>query len=130
MSLTAIAPPLLAHARADQIATLYRSWHRTTGAMVLGALILCGVLWDQERGWTMGLWLAAILANQAWRGLLARAYWRAQPAVAEARRWGAYWTVGATLAGALWGVAALAMFPASAPYQALFIVCQCSVILG
>jgi signal transduction histidine kinase len=130
MTLAAIAPPLLAHARADQIATLYRSFHRTTGAMVLGALILCGVLWDQERGSMMGSWLAAILANQAWRGLLARAYWRAQPTIADARRWGTYWAIGSTLAGALWGAAAIAMFPVSAPYQALFIVCQFSVILG
>ncbi|HVN34006.1 MAG TPA: HAMP domain-containing sensor histidine kinase, partial [Casimicrobiaceae bacterium] len=130
MPIAAIAPELLAHARADQIASLYRSFHRTTLSMVLGALILCGVLWDQEMGWTMGLWCAAILANQAWRGLLARAYRRAQPAVAEAPRWGAYWALGSTIAGGLWGTAAVAMFPASAPYQALFIVCQFSVILG
>jgi signal transduction histidine kinase len=38
--------------------------------------------------------------------------------------------VGSTIAGALWGAAAIAMFPDSAPYQALFIVCQFSVILG
>ena len=130
MSIAAIAPPLLAHARADQIASLYRSWHRTTISMVLGALILCGVLWDQEVGLTMIVWLAAILVNQAWRGLLARAYQRAQPQVDDAWRWGGYWAVGSTIAGALWGAAALAMFPASAPYQALFIVCQFSVILG
>src|SRR5215470_7804674 len=130
MSIAAIAPPLLAHARADQIDSLYRSFHRTTLSMVLGSLILCGVLWDQEAGWTMGMWLAAILANQAWRAVLARAYRRAQPGVADAARWGAYWTIGATIAGALWGAAAVAMFPVSAPYQALFIVCQFSVILG
>ncbi|HET7032481.1 MAG TPA: HAMP domain-containing sensor histidine kinase, partial [Casimicrobiaceae bacterium] len=130
MPTAAIAPPLLAHARADQVASLYRSWHRTTVSMTLGALILCGVLWDQEAGWTMGVWFAAILANQAWRGLLARAYRSAHPAVAEANRWGAYWAVGSTIAGALWGAAAVAMFPASAPYQALFIVCQFSVVLG
>jgi signal transduction histidine kinase/FixJ family two-component response regulator len=130
MSIASIAPPLLAHARADQVASLYRSWHRTTVSMALGALILCGVLWDQEASSTMGAWLAAILANQAWRGVLARAYRRAEPPVAEAKRWGAYWAVGSTVAGALWGAAAIAMFPASAPYQALFIVCQFSVILG
>ncbi len=122
--------PLLAHARADQVATLYRSWHRTTVSMVLGALILCGVLWQQEASWVMAAWLAAILVNQAWRGLLARAYRRAVPSVADAARWGAYWAIGSTLAGALWGAAAIAMFPASPSYQALFIVCQFGVILG
>ena len=98
--------------------------------MVLGALILCGVLWQQEASWVMAAWLAAILVNQAWRGLLARAYRRAEPRVADAARWGAYWAIGSTLAGALWGAAAIAMFPASPSYQALFIVCQFGVILG
>ena len=98
--------------------------------MVLGALILCGVLWQQQASWVMAAWLAAILVNQAWRGLLARAYRRAEPRVADAARWGAYWAVGSTLAGALWGAAAVAMFPASPSYQALFIVCQFGVILG
>ena len=98
--------------------------------MSLGALILCTVMWEQESGRTMVIWYAAILANQAWRGVLARAYRRAQPEVHDAWRWGAYWAVGSTLAGGLWGAAALAMFPASAPYQALFIVCQFIVILG
>jgi signal transduction histidine kinase/ActR/RegA family two-component response regulator len=130
MPYTACVPPVLALARADQVATLYRSWHRTTVSMVLGAFILCGVLWDQEAGSTMAAWLAAILANQAWRGVLARAYRIARPAVGDASRWGAYWAIGSTLAGALWGAAAVVMFPASPEYQALFIVCQFSVILG
>ena len=98
--------------------------------MVLGALILCGVLWQQEAPWVMAAWLAAILVNQGWRGVLARAYRRAEPRIADAARWGAYWAVGSTLAGALWGAAAVAMFPASPSYQALFIVCQFGVILG
>ena len=128
--LRALAPALLVHARADQIATLYRSWHRTTASMVLGALILCGVLWEQETAWAMAVWFAAILGNQAWRGVLARAYRRARPAAGDAPRWGAYWAAGSTLAGALWGAAAIWMFPSSPAYQALFIVCQFSVILG
>jgi hypothetical protein len=130
MTAAAIAPPLLERARADQVATLYGSWHRTTGSMVLGALILCLVLWDQESPRVMGAWFAAILANQAWRGWLARAYRRAAPATAAAVRWGNRWAAGSTIAGGLWGLAAMAMFPASPPHQALLIVCVFSVILG
>ena len=129
-SLAAIAPPQIARAHADQVATLYRSWHRTTASMTLGAAILCTVLWDREDPTVMALWFAAILANQAWRWLLVRAYWRAAPAVAEAPRWGRYWAAGSALAGALWGAAAVVMFPASPPHQALLIVCIFSVILG
>ena len=103
----AIAPVLLARARADQVSTLYASWHRTTASMTLGAAILCTVLWDHEAAATMALWFAAILANQAWRGLLARAWRRARPPIAEVERWGAYWSVGSAIAGALWGLAAM-----------------------
>ena len=98
--------------------------------MLLGAAILCGVMWQQEAPWVMAAWVVAILANQAWRGVLVRAYRRAAPPIGDAARWGAYWVVGATFAGALWGFAAIAMFPASPAYQALFIVCQFGVILG
>src|SRR6266496_1587808 len=126
----AIAPPLLERARADQVATLYSSWHRTTASMTLGAFLLCVVLWDQESAAVIGVWFAAILANQAWRGMLARAYRRATPPMRDACRWGNRWALGSTIAGALWGVAAIAMFPASPPYQALLIVCVFSVILG
>ena len=98
--------------------------------MLLGALILFGVMWQQEAPWVMAAWMAAILGNQAWRGVLVRAYRRAAPPVSDAPRWGAYWVIGSTLAGALWGFAAIAMFPALPAYQALFIVCQFGVILG
>ena len=125
-----IAPPLIARARADQVATLYGSWHRTTASMTLGAAILCTVLWDREDPAIMALWFAAILANQAWRGWLARSWRRARPAVAEAPRWGRYWSIGSAIAGALWGIAAVVMFPASTPHQALLIVCLFSVVLG
>ena len=122
--------PLRALAQADQVATLYASWHRTTVSMLLGAAILCGVMWQQEAPWVMAAWVAAILANQAWRGVLVRAYRRAAPSIGDAPRWGAYWVVGSTLAGVLWGFTSIAMFPALPAYQALFIVCQFGVILG
>ena len=98
--------------------------------MLFGAAILCGVMWEQEAPWIMAAWVMAILANQAWRGMLVRAYRKAAPPVADAERWGAYWVAGSTLAGALWGAASVVMFPAQPSYQALFIVCQFGVILG
>src|SRR5439155_303897 len=122
--------PHIARARADQVATLYASWHRTTASMTLGAAILCIVLWDREDATTMALWFAAILANQAWRGVLARAWRRTRPVIADAPRWGRYWSAGSAIAGALWGTAAIVMFPASPPHQALLIVCLFSVVLG
>ena len=77
-----------------------------------------------------GLWVALIVANQLWRGMLVRAWHRAQPGFAAAPRWGRYWAVGSTLGGALWGVAAVAMYPDSPPHQALLIVCLFGVVFG
>ena len=128
--LAAIAPRLLARARGDQVATLYGQWHRTTFSMVFGAAILCTVLWGHVAPAVMACWLVAILLNQAWRGALARAFRRAAPRVDEAPRWGRYWTLGSTLAGALWGIGAFVMYPASPAYDALLIVCLFGVVLG
>ena len=69
----ALAPALLARARADQVAQLYAGWHRTTASMLLGAALLCFVLWGQASPAWMAAWVALIVANQAWRGLLVRA---------------------------------------------------------
>ena len=128
--LAAIAPRLLARARGDQVATLYGQWHRTTLSMVLGAAILCAVLWGHAEPAVMACWLVAILLNQAWRGALARGFRRAAPRVDEAPRWGRYWAFGSTVAGALWGVAAFVMYPASPAYEALVIVCLFGAVLG
>jgi signal transduction histidine kinase/CheY-like chemotaxis protein len=124
------APHLVARARLDQVETLYRQWNRTTASMLLGAAILCIVLWGQAAPILMAGWLAAIGLNQAWRGVLARAFRRVRPGVADARRWGCYWSLGSALAGALWGAAAVAMYPASPAYEALLIVCLFGVVLG
>ena len=123
-------PSALARAHADQVAQLYAGWHRTSVSMLLGATLLCLVLWGEASPWWMAAWVALIVANQAWRGLLARAWSRQQPGIGATRRWGRYWSIGSTLAGALWGCAALAMYPASPPHQALLIVCIFGVVLG
>ncbi len=121
---------MLARARADQVGQLFASWHRTTISMLLGAALLCFVLWSQLSPWWIGAWFGLIALNQGWRGLLARTWARRQPGVDATRRWGRYWTVGSTLAGALWGLAGVVVFPPSAAHQALLIVCLFGVVLG
>ena len=128
--LSGIAPALVARARADQVRELYAGWHRTSLSMSLGALLLCGAMWGQAPPWLMALWVALIVVNQVWRGALVRAWNRAQPGLAAAPRWGKYWVIGSTLGGALWGIAAVTMYPESPPHQALLIVCLFGVVLG
>jgi len=121
---------LVTRARADQVAMLYAGWHKTTVSMAFGALILCIVMWGQADSSLMVLWVALVLVNQAWRGVLAGRWRRTQPGPSSAPRWGRYWAAGSTMAGALWGAAGFAMFPASAAHQALLIVCLFGVVLG
>ena len=118
-------------ARADQVATLFGQWGRTTSSMTLGGLILCAVMWNIAPHGELALWLAAILVNQAWRYELARRYRLAAPPPAQLQRWGRAWTVGSTIAGALWGIAGVAWFaPGDIGHQALLIVCLFGVIMG
>ncbi|CAG0989325.1 two-component system, sensor histidine kinase [Burkholderiales bacterium] len=124
------SPSPLGRARADQVATLYASWPRTTASMLFGAALFCAAMWGQAPPALMAAWIALVVANQGWRALLVRAWRRAQPGASAIRRWGRYWSVGSTAAGALWGAAAIAMFPASPPHQALSIVCLFGVVLG
>ena len=130
-STTASAARLLQLARADQIATLFTQWPRTTFSMVLGGLILCTVMWKSSPHEELALWFGAILINQAWRYELARRYRIAAPGPAERGRWGLLWAAGSTVAGALWGAAGLLWFAqGDIGHQALLIVCLFGVILG
>ena len=126
----AVRGTLLVRVRADQVATLYDQWLRTTLSMALGAALLCIVLWQETPLMVMLAWIMAILVNQAWRGALVIAYRRAQPTMHDAARWGGYWSIGAWIGGALWGTASVVMFPQSHAHQALLIVCVFSVVLG
>ncbi|HLW12941.1 MAG TPA: hybrid sensor histidine kinase/response regulator [Casimicrobiaceae bacterium] len=128
--LAAISPVLIARARADQVATLYARGHLTTVSMGLGAVILCIAMWNEVAATSMVAWGALIALNQSWRTALVRAFERIHPGDAAAPRWGLYWATGSTLAGALWGGAAVAMFPASPAYQSLLIVCLFGAALG
>jgi signal transduction histidine kinase/CheY-like chemotaxis protein len=128
--LTACDRGLVLRARADQVATLYRHGHLTTVSMGLGAAIFCAVLWDVAPHAGLAVWAAAVALNQAWRTALLRAWQRVRPGEAAARRWGAYWAIGSTVAGALWGAAAVAFFPSSPVHEVVLIVCLFGVVMG
>jgi signal transduction histidine kinase len=124
------AGALVDRARAEEVAMLYAGFNRTTLSMLLGALILCIVLHDAASPLALGAFIASVALNQTWRGALTRAWRRAQPGVAATPRWGRYWSIGSATAGALWGIASVAMFPESQAHQALLIVCLFGVVLG
>jgi signal transduction histidine kinase/CheY-like chemotaxis protein len=127
----ALDSALVRRAHADQIATLFGQWGRTTSSMTLGGSILCIVMWNVAPHRELALWLGAILLNQAWRYELARRYRSASPSAENRERWGLAWAVGSGIAGALWGAAGLLWFvPGDIGHQALLIVCLFGVIMG
>ena len=130
-SLTALSLPLLRRARADQVATLFTQWPRTTAAMALGGGILITVMWGAVSAPIFAAWFAAIVVNQLWRFELVRRYRAAAPDEGSSTRWGLASALGSTLAGALWGCGGILLFVPDDPgRQALLIVCLFGVILG
>src|SRR5215470_13037252 len=126
-----LEPRLAARARAEQIAILFTHWRATTASMALGGLIFAAVMWRVAPHGELAIWLAAILANQAWRYELSRRYRAAAPEAAGRERWGRAWAVGSAIAGSLWGLASLLWFiPGDPGHQALLIVCLFGVIIG
>ncbi|HEX4882545.1 MAG TPA: HAMP domain-containing sensor histidine kinase, partial [Casimicrobiaceae bacterium] len=128
--LAGLAPASVERARGDQIAMAFASWGRTSASMLLGGALLAIAMWRQAApAWWLA-WFALVVANQWWRWRLVVAWRRANPGPAALARWGRYWALGSTLGGTLWGLAAVAVFPASEPHQALLIVCLFGVALG
>ena len=72
-------PSPIGRARADQVATLYASWPRTTASMLFGAALFCAAMGGETPAWLMASWVALVVANQSWRALLVRAWRRARP---------------------------------------------------
>ncbi|HVF63816.1 MAG TPA: ATP-binding protein [Casimicrobiaceae bacterium] len=128
--LSGVSPALIARARVDQVATIYASWSRTTASMLLGAALLTVAMWSVVPLALLFGWFALVLVNQFWRWRLTVAWSRARPGADAAARWGRYWACGSAAAGALWGLAAVTMFPESEAHQALLIVCLFGVVLG
>jgi len=128
--LAGVAPTLVARARADQVALAYASLPRTTLSMLLGAVLLGIAMWSVTPPITMACWVALVVVNQLARWRLTVAWRRARPGNDAVLRWGHYWAAGSTIAGALWGGAAVAMYPDSPAHQALLIVCLFGVVLG
>ncbi len=98
--------------------------------MLLGAALLGIAMWSVVSPALLCGWVALVLLNQLCRWRLTLAWRRARPGPGASARWGHYWAIGSGAAGALWGLAAVTMFPASAAYQALLIVCLFGVVLG
>jgi two-component system, cell cycle sensor histidine kinase and response regulator CckA len=107
--------------RAEQIRTLYRQSLPVLLTSVVNAVIVSATLWSSaSRRFLLG-WTGLMALMTVIRLALRRAYWRKQPGPEDAGRWGAYFVVGSTVAGVLWGVAAFVLFDPSHAFAQILI---------
>lgn len=93
--------------REAQVRLLYDELPTAVVASLVGTALLASVMWAYVPRGVIAAWSATMLLNQAWRVVLYRRY-RAGSGYGpeEIRRWGAWWAIGAGIAGLLWGSAA------------------------
>ncbi|HET9403923.1 MAG TPA: EAL domain-containing protein [Burkholderiales bacterium] len=107
---------------AEQVRLLYRLSLPAYVGTLINASIVVFALWGVVSSTLLGAWLCVMFIVTGARFLLYRAYQGVQPPDAEANRWAWRFTVGAGIAGLLWGLAGSALFPASSlPHQFLVI---------
>lgn len=103
--------------RAEQVRILFRQSVPVLLANVVNALILCGVLWTHVAPGRLIAWTAAMGGMVVLRIQLRARYWSRERSPEEQGLWGARFTWGSMLAGALWGVLGSLLLPASLEQQ-------------
>jgi signal transduction histidine kinase/CheY-like chemotaxis protein len=107
---------------AAQIRLLYGNSNIAVGITILAATTLALLQWGLIPNFlVLGWWLYMTLISAS-RGALAQRYWRASPGSTEISGWRAAFVVGAGLAGAGWGAAAILLYPATHLTNQLFLV--------
>ena len=125
----ALADPQHVQILAEQVRASYRNLPIAYAASLVGATLLCFVVRDLISARIWATWLGAMVAVSIGLGSLYRAFHRMRPSGAEVRRWGRFATLGALLAGTLWGVGALLLHtPDSIDYQIM--VAATAAIVG
>ena len=108
---------------AAQVREIYQLSRLAYAGALLCAMVVITALWGVVAPHVVMLWATAILGVTVGHYLLYRTYLRRNPPIAEARRWGTYFIVGAFVSGALWGLLGSALYPfGSMPHELLVVV--------
>ena len=94
----------------EQIRLLYSNTNLGAGIPLIAAAILCSLQWEVVPhpvilGWCLYMFLVSV-----GRFTLGRRYWLSAPSTLKAGRWGTGFAIGAGLAGAGWGAAAILLY--------------------
>ncbi len=101
--------------RAAQISQLYQQGFPGTVGALAGAIVLTIALWDVVSHVQLTLWLGAYCVVQIPRFWLVAAFKKAGPKGQDAESWGKWFALGCIVGGAMWGIAAVFLFPADSP---------------
>ncbi len=102
---------------AQAIDYLYRGLPRVTGTIFM-PIVMTWIMWKRIDHAVLMAWCIAIFLISTATQLLSTAYLRRAPSIAEAPRWGRYFSVVIFANGLTWGVAGILFFvPTSAALQ-------------
>jgi PAS domain S-box-containing protein len=109
--------------QAARVALLYRLAPAGLFGALVSTLVLTVALWTQIPKTVLIGWAILATVVYAARVGLVIAFRKRSPTGAAAIPWGRYYAVGATVAGLIWGVAAIVLFPTdSSLHQALLVI--------
>jgi signal transduction histidine kinase/CheY-like chemotaxis protein len=101
--------------RATQIGQLYHQGFPGVIGALSGGIILVIALWDVVSNFRLLLWLGSYIVVDISRFWLVTAFKKAEPKGLNVLPWGKRFAIGAFAGGAMWGIAALFLFPAYSP---------------
>ena len=101
---------------AEQVRLLYRELPVSASGTTLAAAVIVAAMWGRVPAIWLGIWLAVVLANLWWRVMVLRRFRAKAGRFVQFDDWALLWLTGATISGALFGVAGVLFFDA----QSLF----------
>jgi len=117
---------LEARVERERVLALYRQGPLASLiALVIGAIIVAAMWRSVPQSW-LWTWYALVIANQAVRILLWRAFHRENPQGDRVRTWARRYTWGMGIGGMLFGSTAVFMFPLASPLGQAFVTIMVS----
>ena len=108
--------------RAEQIRLLFEQLPSALIATTIVGVLVVYVLWSHVSSLWLLVWLLGLAVTTSARVWLRRAYFRAQPSVSEAGRWGRRFLVGVLISGVIWGFVGVFPVPPNAALEELFLL--------
>ena len=116
------ATPHRQQIRAEQIRLLFEQLPSALIATTIVGALVVYVLWSHVSPLWLLVWLLGLTVTTSARVWLIRAYFRAQPSIPEAGRWGRRFLAGVLISGVVWGLAGVFPLSPGADTQELFLL--------